>query len=189
MVYHSVRKGFWLYRDWVVHDTFAMYPPLPPTPRSTSSSKLSPLHAPWSPVARAERSKPCPVALVPTLGCFWPPPPSLLLTSALSGSISITPRSVFMLRSKRSMFSRTRLGIPQEKIHRFTHTQTFSLVPRRARARTAGECRVTLVCTHAHKPTARFALRKMGPKLGLETSNANNTHSPALLKPMRNLRF
>ena len=58
-----------------------------PSPRSASSSKLSSLYVPLSPVARAERCKPCPVALVPIHGCFRPPPPSLLLlTSALSGS-------------------------------------------------------------------------------------------------------
>ena len=59
---------------------------LPPSPRSAPSSKLSPLYVPVSPVSRADRCKPCPVALVPTLGCSRPLPPSLLLLAcALSG--------------------------------------------------------------------------------------------------------
>ena len=61
---------------------------LPPSPRSAPSSKLSPLYVPVSPVSRAERCKPCPVALVPTLGFSRPLTPSLLLlASALSGNI------------------------------------------------------------------------------------------------------
>ena len=50
--------------------------------------KLSSLDVPVSPVSRAERCKPCPVALVPTLGSSRPLPPSLLLlASALSGNL------------------------------------------------------------------------------------------------------
>ena len=48
---------------------YCMPPSLSPSPRSAPSSKLSPLYVPASPVPRAERCKPCPVALVPTLGC------------------------------------------------------------------------------------------------------------------------
>ena len=182
MVYHSVRKGFLLHRVRVNGALLPprRMPPSPPSPCSALSSKLCPLYVPLSPVARAERCKPYPVALVPTLGCFRPPPPSLLLlASALS--TSIIPGYIFMLKSKRSLFSRTRLAIPQEKRRRLTHTQTLSLVPRRARARAAGERRFTLVCTHAHEPTARSASKKVEPKSGLETSNANDTHSLALL--------
>ena len=59
----------------------------PPSPRSAPSSKLSPLYVPVSPDSRAERCEPCPVALVPTVGCSRPLPLSLLLASALSGNI------------------------------------------------------------------------------------------------------
>ena len=119
-----------------------------PSPRSASSSELFPLFAPLSPVARAERCKPCPVALVLTLGCFWPAPPSFLLfASGLSGSI--LPRYLFMLKSKWSSFSGTRLIIPQEKRQRPTHLQALSLVPRRARARATEKRRFTLrLCLH-----------------------------------------
>ena len=49
---------------------YCMLPSLSPSPRSAPSFKLSPLYVPVSPVPRAERCKPCPVALVPTtLGC------------------------------------------------------------------------------------------------------------------------
>ena len=133
-------------------------PPSPPTPRSASPSKLSPLYAPLSPVDRGQRCRPCLLALVSTLGCFRPPPSSLLLlTSALSGSI--IRGSVFRLKSKRSSFSRARLVTPKRKRHRLTHTKTLSLVPRQTRARAAEERRFTLVCTYAHEPNARSALK------------------------------
>ena len=180
MVYHSVRKGFLLYRDWVVHATLATHAILATLVAPGVIFQAFPVLCPFEPRRPAERCKPCPVALVPTLGCSRPPPPSLLLlTSALSGSVM--PGSVFVMKAKRFVFSRTRLVIPQEKRHRLTHTQTLSLVPRRARARAAGERRFTLVCTHAHEPTARSASKKVEPKSGLETSNANDTHSLALL--------
>ena len=130
------------------------------------------------------KPNPCPVALVSTFGCFRPPPTALLvlLTSALSGTI--IPGSALMLKSKRSLVSQTCLVIPQEKRHRLTHTQTFSLVPRRARARAAGERRFILVCTHSHEPTAGSTLKNVGPKSGLETSKANDTHFLGLLQSM-----
>ena len=73
---------------------------MPPSLRSAPSSKLPPLYVPVSPVARAARCKPCPVVLVPTLGCSRPPARNLdLLTSALSGRI--IPEHILLLKSER----------------------------------------------------------------------------------------
>ena len=56
-----------------------------------------PALCPCTPVSRAERCKPCLVALVPTLGCSRPLPPSLLLLApALSGIIM--PGYVFLFK-------------------------------------------------------------------------------------------
>ena len=69
---------------------------------SEKFSLLPPLYVPVSPVARAARCNPCPVALVPTLGCSRPPSRNLdLVRSALSGRI--IPESIFILNSKRSL--------------------------------------------------------------------------------------
>ena len=87
---------------------------LPPLPRSAPSSKLSPLYVPVSPVSRAERCKPCPEALVPTLGCSQPLPPSLLLlASALSGNL--IPGYVFLCKQKLSFYSDTSSHPAREK--------------------------------------------------------------------------
>ena len=84
---------------------------LPPSPLSVPTSKLSPLYVPVSP--RAERCKPCPVALVPILGCSRPLPPSLLLlASPLPGNI--IPGYVFF-SSKNDPYIRTRLVTQQKK--------------------------------------------------------------------------
>ena len=123
-----------------------------PSLGSAPSSKLPPFYVPVSPVARAARCKPCPVALVPTLGCSRPPARNLdLVRSALSGRI--IPEDIFILETKRSLHFSDTSSYPQEKEYRLT--QTLSLVPRQARARAAGERRISLVCTHAHVPTAR----------------------------------
>ena len=92
---------------------------------------------PVNPVPRAERCKPCPVALVPILSCPGSSSQPLdHLKSALSGTI--IPGSVFKLKSKRSVFSRTRLVIPQTKKH------TASTTPRRFR-----------LCLHERAPSRR----------------------------------
>ena len=160
-------------------------PPLPPSPHSASSSELSPLYVPLSPVTRAERCKPCPVALVPTLGCFRSPPPSLLLlTCALSGSV--IQGSVFILKSNRSLFSRIRLVIPQGKRHRLTHPQTLSCLDEHAPARweSAG---LPLSAPMPTNPRRESCEKKVGPKSGQETTNASDTHSLALLNPVINI--
>ena len=154
-MYHSVCKGFLLYRDWVAHATLTTHATLALAALGVIFQAF-PLYVPLSPVARAERCKPCLVTLTPTLCFFRPLTPGLLLTRALSGSI--LPGSVFMLKFKWSLFSRTSIVIPQEKKHRLTHTHTLSLVPRRARVRAAGERRFTIHCRpNAHEPTARSA--------------------------------
>ena len=101
---------------------------VPPLPRSAPSSKLSPLCVPVSPVSRGERCKSYPVALVPTLGCSRPLPPSLLLlASALSGNI--IPGDVFLL-SKNGPYIRTRLVTQQEENkHTGSTTPTDSFAP------------------------------------------------------------
>ena len=90
---------------------------VPPSPRSAPSSKLSQLYVPVSAVSRAERCKPCPVALIPTLGCSQPLLPSLLLlASALSGNIIPGYFEVCLfVRGKKGPYTRTRLVTPQEK--------------------------------------------------------------------------
>ena len=124
-----------------------------PSMCSAPSAKLPPLYAPVSPVARAPRFKPCPVALVPTLGCSRPPTRNFyLLRSSLSGRI--IPAYIYLFQRQNGPYiSRKSPFIPQEKKHRLT--QTISLVPGRALARAAGERRILLVCIHAHVPTAR----------------------------------
>ena len=94
---------------------------LPPSPRSAPSSKLSPLYVPVIPVSRAERCMPCPVALVPSLGCSRPLPPSLLpLASALFGNI--IPGNVLLFKEKRSLHSDTSSYPTREKsTHRVYH--------------------------------------------------------------------
>ena len=93
---------------------------MPPWPRSAPSSKLFTRYVPVSPVSRAERCKPCPVALVPTLGCSRPLPPSLLLlASALSGNI--IPRYIFLLNYKRSLHSGRSRCPARKKNHRVNH--------------------------------------------------------------------
>ena len=70
--------------------------------RSAPSFKLPPFCVPVSPVARAARCKPCPVALVPTLGCSRPPARNLdLVRSILSGRIM--PEDIFILKTKRPL--------------------------------------------------------------------------------------
>ena len=89
-------------------------------------------------------------ALVPTLGCSRPPGRNLdLLRYALSGII--ISQYILVFQQNGPYISRARLVIPQERKHRLT--QTLSLVPRRARARAAGERRFPLVPCHV--PTAR----------------------------------
>ena len=92
--FHSAPKKILGQVETRVHAALAM----PPTsPRSAPSSKLSPLYVPVSPFSRAERCKPYPLALVPTLGCSRPLPPSLLLlASALSGNM--IPGYVFVFK-------------------------------------------------------------------------------------------
>ena len=71
-------------RDSCMLPSRCMLPSLHPVP----SSKLPPFCLPVSPVTRAARCKPCPVALVPILGCSRPPARNLdLVRSAMSGSI------------------------------------------------------------------------------------------------------
>ena len=108
-----------------------------PSPRSPPSSKLSPLCVPVSPISRPERCKPCPVALVPTLGCSRPLPPSLpLLASALSGNIipGYVPCS-----SKNGPYIRTRLVTPQKKNkHTGSTTPTDAFAPASVSGRPRG---------------------------------------------------
>ena len=66
-------------------------------------SKLHPLYVPVIPVVRAERSKPCPVALVPTLACSRPPAKNLnLLRPAIQVRTKV-PEYIIFLKSKRSL--------------------------------------------------------------------------------------
>ena len=123
---------------------------MPPSPHSAPTSKLSPLYVPVSPDSRAKRCKPCPVALVPTLGCSRPLPPSLLLlASALSGNIR---RDMCFWCNKNGPYIRTRLVIPQEKNKHTGSTtptdETLSLEPRRAAACAVGERRSVYPCLH-----------------------------------------
>ena len=107
-----------------------------------------PALCPVSPVSRTARCKPRPVALVPTLSCSRPLPPSLLLlASALSGNI--IPGYVFLLKHKRSLHSDTSSYPTREKnTPGQQRPQTLSLQPRRAAARAAGERRPVYFCLH-----------------------------------------
>ena len=118
-------------------------PPSPPSPRSASSSKLSPLYVSLSPVARAERCKPCPVALVPTL----------LLPASTSQPPSVDIRSVrkyntgvcLNVEAKTVLIFSDAFSYPARKE---TPTHTLSLVPPRARVSAAGKRRFTIHCLH-----------------------------------------
>ena len=129
-------------------------PCLPPSPRWAPSCKLFPLYAHVSPVFRAEKCKPCPVALVPTLGCSRPLPPGLLLlASALSGNIR--PGYVFFFLVKRFSHS-DRSGHPAREIytHRVNHARrSFRFCLDEPRRESAG--RFTPGCTHDHAPMSR----------------------------------
>ena len=105
-------------RDSCMLPSRCMLPSLHPVP----SSKLPPFCLPVSPVTRAARCKPCPVALVPILGCSRPPARNLdLVRSARPGRI--IREDMFILKTKRSLHFRTRRVIPQEKKHRFTQIE------------------------------------------------------------------
>ena len=85
-----------------------------PSLRSAPSVNLPPFYVPVSPVAHAPRFKPCPVALVPTLGCSRPPARNLhLLRSALSGRI--IPEYIFVLKPKRSFTLRGHVQLSRKK--------------------------------------------------------------------------
>ena len=104
---------FLLYRDWAAHATLVTYAALVTLAELDAIFQAFLALRPFEPRrSRGERCKPCPVALVPTIGCFRPPPPSLLLLR-FALSASIIPGSVIMLNSKGSSFSRTRL--PRKK--------------------------------------------------------------------------
>ena len=95
------------------------------------------LYVPVSPVSRADRCKPCPVALVPTLGCSRPLPRSLLLLAfALSGNI--IPGYIFC-SSKNGPYIRTRLVTPQAKNkHTGSTTPTDAFAPASTSGRPRG---------------------------------------------------
>ena len=85
-------------RYWCMLPSRCMLPSL----RSAPSANLPPLYVPVSPVAAPPRFKPCPVALVPTLGCPRPPTRNPhLLKFALSGCI--IPEHIFISKTKRSL--------------------------------------------------------------------------------------
>ena len=102
---------------------------LPPSLRSATSSKLSPLYVPVSPVSRAEGCKPCPVPLCP---------------------YNTEYRDTSVCSSKNSPYIRTRLVTPQKLINTLgqPRPQTLSLLPRRAAARAAGERRQVYPCLY-----------------------------------------
>ena len=85
-----------------------------PLLRSAPSSYLPPFCVPVSPVARAERCKPCPVALVPTLDRSRSPAHNLdLVRSALSGLIM--PEDLYILKTKRSLHFSDTSSYPARK--------------------------------------------------------------------------
>ena len=131
---------------------------LPPLPRSAPSSKLSPLYVHVSLVSRAERCTPCPVALVPTLGCSRPLPPSLSCWHPLSGSIIL--RYAFC-SSKNGPYIRTRLVTPQEKDkHTGSTTPTFAPASTSGRLR-GGRAQAGLPLS---EPMSTHPRRDPGPK-------------------------
>ena len=147
---------------------------LPPSPRSPPSSKLCQFYVPASPVSRAEICKPCPVAIVPTLGCPRPVPPSLLLrASALSGNII---PGVCFCSSKNSPYIRTRLVTPQEKNkHNGSTTLTDTFAPASTSGRPSrGRAQPVYPCLHhAHAATSRS---------GAETAQGGAPPNPTLIR-------
>ena len=92
-----------------MHAALAMHATL-----AAPSSKLPPLYVPVSPVARAARCKPCPIALVPTLGYSRPLAGNLdLLRSAPPGRL--ISGSIFILKSKRSLHFSDTSSYPARK--------------------------------------------------------------------------
>ena len=107
---------------------------LPPSPRSAPSSKLSPLNVPVSPVSRAERCKPCPAALVLTLGCSRPLPPSLLLLAS-----ALPDRDMSFSSIKYGPYIRTRLVTAQgTNKHTESTTPTDTFIPASTSGRSRG---------------------------------------------------
>ena len=87
---------------------------MPPSLHSAPSSKLPPFCVPVSPVARAARCKPCPVALVPTRGCSRPRAGNHdLVRSALSERIK--DEDIFILKTKRSLHFSDTSSYPARK--------------------------------------------------------------------------
>ena len=140
-----------------------------------SLGRLSPLYFPMSSASRAERYKPCYVALVPTLGCSRSLPPSLLLlASVLSGNI--TPGYVFLLKDKRSLHSDTSSYPAREKwTHRVNHSHRRfrSCLDERPPARREIAGRFTPVCTHFHAHTSRS---------GSKTAQGGAPPNPTLIR-------
>ena len=171
--FHSVQKK---YLAWSKLACMLRLRCLPPAPRSAASTKLSPLYFPVRPISRAERCKSCPVALVPTLGCSRPLPPSLLLlASALSENM--IPGYV-LCSCKNNPYIRTRLVTPQEKNNHTGSTTPTDLrfrscLDERPPARRESAGRFTIVCTHVHTPTSRS---------GAETAQGGAPPNPTLIR-------
>ena len=143
---------------------------LQPSPRSAPSSKLSPLYVPVSPVSRAERCKPCLMALVPTLGCSRPLPPT-----ASSCWHPLCPeikyRDMSFCSSKNGPYIRTRLVTPQEKNkHTGSITPTDAFAPASTSGRPrGGRAQAALHCLHPFPRThveiwGRNGLVRRAPK-------------------------
>ena len=141
---------------------------LPLSPRSAPSPKLSLLYVAVSPVSRAERCKPCPAVLVPTLGCSRPLPPGLLLlASALSGSM-IPGICLFVQVKTVLTFGHVYLPPQEKNKHTGSCTPPDAFAPASTSGRESAG-RFTLVCTHAHAPTSRS---------GAETAPGRRTPKP-----------
>ena len=135
---------------------------LPPSPRSAPSSKLYPLYVPVSPVSCAERCKPCPVALVPTLGCSpastsQPPPASILSVRKYNTGICI------FCSSKNGPYIRTRLVTSLDKNkHTGSTTPTDAFAPASTSGRPLGRRAQAGLPLSAPMPT--HPRRDPGPK-------------------------
>ena len=142
---------------------------LPSSPRSAPSPKLSLLYVPVSPVSRAERCKPCPVALVSTLGRSRSLSLSLiLLASALSGNI-ITGY-VFFFKQKRSLHADTSSYPARQNKHTGPTTPTDAFAPAstsghlRGRRAQVGLPLSAPMPTHPRRDPGRDGLGRRAPK-------------------------
>ena len=170
----------------MVHTTLATHATLATLAALGVIFQAFPALCPFEPRRPRRGCKPYPVALVPTLGCFRPPPPSLLLlTSALSGSI--IPGSLYVDVKTVLIFLNTSSYTARKETPAHPYPDAFALASTNTRPRggNAPVYRCLHLCPRTHGEIR--VETKSGLNRAWIQSNGDDTHSLALLKPKKRL--